>query len=33
VAAGITWLVWVSLWNRNPLLLDGDDGVITESGV
>ncbi|MEQ1485775.1 HTTM domain-containing protein [Methyloglobulus sp.] len=24
----ITWLVWVSLWNRNPLLLDGDDAVL-----
>jgi len=28
VAAGITWMVWVSLWNRNPLLLDGDDAVL-----
>jgi hypothetical protein len=26
--AGLTWLVWVSLWNRNPLLLDGDDAVL-----
>ncbi|ESS71720.1 vitamin K-dependent gamma-carboxylase [Methyloglobulus morosus KoM1] len=28
IVAGITWLVWVSLWNRNPLLLDGDDAVL-----
>jgi uncharacterized membrane protein YphA (DoxX/SURF4 family) len=28
LAAFITWLVWVSLWNRNPLLLDGDDAVL-----
>lgn len=28
IAAGITWLVWVSLWNRNPLLMDGDDAVL-----
>jgi hypothetical protein len=28
VTSGITWLVWVSLWNRNPLLLDGDDAVL-----
>jgi Vitamin K-dependent gamma-carboxylase len=28
MTAGITWLVWVSLWNRNPLLLDGDDAVL-----
>ena len=28
IAVGITWLVWVSLWNRNPLLLDGDDAVL-----
>jgi Vitamin K-dependent gamma-carboxylase len=28
VAAFVTWLVWVSLWNRNPLLLDGDDAVL-----
>lgn len=28
LSAGITWLVWVSLWNRNPLLLDGDDAVL-----
>jgi hypothetical protein len=27
-SACITWLVWVSLWNRNPLLLDGDDAVL-----
>lgn len=26
--AGLTWLVWVSLWNRNPLLMDGDDAVL-----
>ena len=26
--AGLTWLVWASLWNRNPLLLDGDDAVL-----
>ena len=24
----ITWLVWVSLWNRNPLLMDGDDAIL-----
>lgn len=24
----ITWLVLASLWNRNPLLLDGDDAVL-----
>jgi Vitamin K-dependent gamma-carboxylase len=28
MAAGVTWLVWVSLWNRNPLVLDGDDAVL-----
>ena len=28
IAAAMTWLVWVSLWNRNPLLLDGDDAVL-----
>jgi Vitamin K-dependent gamma-carboxylase len=28
LAACITWLVWVSLWNRNPLILDGDDAVL-----
>ncbi len=28
LVACITWLVWVSLWNRNPLLLDGDDAVL-----
>ena len=28
LTACITWLVWVSLWNRNPLLLDGDDAVL-----
>jgi len=28
LTAGMTWLVWVSLWNRNPLLLDGDDAVL-----
>ena len=28
LSAGITWLVWVSLWNRNPLLFDGDDAVL-----
>ena len=28
LAAFITWLVWVSLWNRNPLLLDGDDAIL-----
>lgn len=26
--AAIAWLVWVSLWNRNPLILDGDDALI-----
>ena len=24
----ITWLIWVSLWNRNPLILDGDDALL-----
>lgn len=24
----LTWLVWVSLWNRNPLILDGDDALL-----
>jgi uncharacterized membrane protein YphA (DoxX/SURF4 family) len=28
VATSLTWLVWVSLWNRNPLLMDGDDAVL-----
>ena len=28
LTACVTWLVWVSLWNRNPLLLDGDDAVL-----
>jgi uncharacterized membrane protein YphA (DoxX/SURF4 family) len=28
LAAAITWLIWVSLWNRNPLLLDGDDAIL-----
>jgi Vitamin K-dependent gamma-carboxylase len=28
IAACVTWIVWVSLWNRNPLLLDGDDAVL-----
>lgn len=28
LSALITWLVWVSLWNRNPLILDGDDAVL-----
>jgi Vitamin K-dependent gamma-carboxylase len=28
VMSCITWLVWVSLWNWNPLLLDGDDAVL-----
>ena len=28
LTACITWLVWVSVWNRNPLLLDGDDAVL-----
>ena len=26
--AFITWLVWVSLWNRNPLMMDGDDAIL-----
>jgi hypothetical protein len=26
--AFFTWLIWVSLWNRNSLLLDGDDAVL-----
>jgi len=28
LSACISWLVWVSLWNRNPLFLDGDDAVL-----
>lgn len=28
LATSLTWLVWVSLWNRNPLIMDGDDAVI-----
>ncbi len=28
INAFITWLVWVSMWNRNPLILDGDDALI-----
>lgn len=28
VATSLTWLVWVSLWNRNPLIMDGDDAVL-----
>ncbi|NOT85305.1 MAG: HTTM domain-containing protein [Methylococcaceae bacterium] len=28
VATFITWVVLVSLWNKNPLLLDGDDAVL-----
>lgn len=24
----MTWLIWVSLWNRNPLILDGDDAIL-----
>lgn len=28
LCAFLTWLVWVSLWNRNPLLLDGDDAIL-----
>ena len=28
INAFIAWLVWVSLWNRNPLLLDGDDAIL-----
>jgi len=27
-SALISWIVLVSLWNRNPLLLDGDDAII-----
>lgn len=26
--ACLTWLAWVSAWNRNPLILDGDDAVL-----
>jgi len=29
LSACISWLVWVSLWNRNPLFLDGDDAVLS----
>lgn len=28
LSAFITWVSWVSFWNRNPLLLDGDDAVL-----
>jgi len=28
INAFIAWLVWVSLWNRNPLILDGDDAIL-----
>ncbi len=28
VSTFITWLIWVSLWNRNPLILDGDDAIL-----
>jgi hypothetical protein len=28
IAAGVTWLIWVSLWNRNPLILDSDDAIL-----
>ncbi len=28
IATSLTWLVWVSVWNRNPLLMDGDDAVL-----
>lgn len=28
IATFVTWVVMVSLWNRNPLLLDGDDAVL-----
>lgn len=28
MSACVTWLIWVSVWNRNPLLLDGDDAVL-----
>lgn len=28
LSAITTWLVWVSVWNRNPLILDGDDAVL-----
>jgi hypothetical protein len=28
IAAGVSWLIWVSLWNRNPLILDGDDTIL-----
>lgn len=28
IAAGFAWLIWVSLWNRNPLILDGDDAIL-----
>ncbi len=28
INAFIAWVVWVSLWNRNPLFLDGDDALI-----
>ena len=27
-ATFISWLIWVSLWNRNPLFMDGDDAIL-----
>ena len=31
-ACFVTWLIWVSLWNRNPLILDGDDAILKIMG-
>lgn len=28
INALIAWLIWASLWNRNPLILDGDDAIL-----
>ncbi|CAG7855796.1 hypothetical protein MCAMS1_00053 [biofilm metagenome] len=28
LSAFIAWLIWVTLWNRNPLILDGDDAIL-----
>ena len=28
ISSFVTWLIWVSIWNRNPLLMDGDDALL-----
>jgi Vitamin K-dependent gamma-carboxylase len=28
LTAFTAWLIWVSLWSRNPLILDGDDAIL-----